>query len=386
MSRRSALKNRDNTPRRNREEFAFVQTDDDGSVASVDSVESLRSHKSRKSRSGHYEERVGIPELGADVFTYLNPSQSSKFLRTKKKIAEYASRTFGPEQYELIMEGTEPTVKPPDKPNQDPTTKQVDPIDMADYQQDRKFYNEEKKRLEKEKAQSFMLVLGQCVVPLRNALESKGDFTTIRKDRDVVELISRIETLVYETDKKQNQNYMLYKQLRKLCNVVQARGESEADYAMRFRAQAETVEKSGGVLVPSKFAAATDDEKAKAKEAFLACGFMIQADRSRHAHTLEYLKDEMLAGRDTYPVTVSEALEFLNKQSANMGVGKSPRDIVGRSIQLAQAGDSDSDASRGIHCYKCGKEGYTTKDCPKCASVKQKKKSTSGRQNSAFMS
>ncbi len=356
MSRRSALKNRDDTPRRSREEFAFVQAEDNGSVTSMDSVETGKSHRSRKSRSGPYEERVGIPELGADVFTYLNPSQNSKFLRTKKKIAECASRTYGPEQCELIMEGTLPTVKPPDKPSRDVTTNEVDPIDMADYQQDRKFYNEKKERLEKEKAQSFMLVLGQCAMPLRNALESKGDFSTIRKDRNVIELISRIETLVYGTDKKQNQDYRLHKQFQKLFSMTQFRGESESDFATRHVAQAESVEKCGGMLIPSKYSMAADDEKAAAKEAFLACGFVVQADRAKHEHTLKWLKDEMLAGRDMHPKTVPLAGEFLTKRSANAGAGKSTRDIVGRSIQLVQAGDSDSESSRGIHCYKCGKE------------------------------
>ena len=60
--------------------------------------------------------RVGIPELGNNVFTYIQPNQLSKYLKSKKAVAEYCCREHGPEQYELIMEGKEPVVKMPKRP------------------------------------------------------------------------------------------------------------------------------------------------------------------------------------------------------------------------------------------------------------------------------
>ena len=112
--RRLAMKKRDDTPRRTREDdVVFVQTDDEDSIASFGSAGSSKSHKSRKSKGGHWDERVGIEALGTNAFTYLNPSQSSKFLRTKKRIAEHAAMVVGSEQFELIMDGVEPENKPP---------------------------------------------------------------------------------------------------------------------------------------------------------------------------------------------------------------------------------------------------------------------------------
>ena len=67
-------------------------------------------------RPNVYNEKVGIDELGSNVFAYNSPSQRVKFAKTRKKIAEYACRNYGREQYELIVDGVMPEVMEPTEP------------------------------------------------------------------------------------------------------------------------------------------------------------------------------------------------------------------------------------------------------------------------------
>ena len=96
----------------------------------------------------------------------------------------------------------------------------------------------------------------------------------------------------------------------------------------------------------------------------LACGFLNQVDKDKHKKTLDYLADECLAGRDIYPKTVGEAVEFLSKRSKDFA------SKMDRQLQFAQAyesdGDSDGSRTRKPFCFNCGRDGYTAYDCPHC--------------------
>ena len=114
-----------------------------------------------------------------------------------------------------------------------------------------------------DKAKSFMLIMGQCVQPLRTTLESRTEFPEIRKKRDVVALMKMIETLVFGMEKTQNTNWRLAKQEKKFRHLKQDN--------TRLLAQAEAVKKCGGVLVPANKVNAGDQEKEAAEAAHLAC-------------------------------------------------------------------------------------------------------------------
>ena len=65
----------------------FAGIGDDSSVGSNKSSQS-----NRNNRKLHCNEKVGMPELGNNVFTYIQPNQLSKYLKSKKAVAEYFCR------------------------------------------------------------------------------------------------------------------------------------------------------------------------------------------------------------------------------------------------------------------------------------------------------
>ena len=335
---------------------------------SVNSGGSVNTSKSSNRRSGNiHDERVGISELGSNVFTYVTSTQSSKFLRTRKKVAEFVSMKHGPEQFELVMFGEEPAFTEPSKPVEETKGAGITALQELDYKLDREEYLRKKEEFRKEKASTFMVVQGQCVQTLRNALEAKPEYPKVRKDRDVKKLMEMIETLVHGTERTQNKNWRLYKQTRKLYTIIQDKGEPEASFGNRYLAQAESVEKCGGVLMSAEGAKETDpDKRLAAREEYLACGILAQARRSVHSKSLAYLETEFFGtpSRDLYPKTAAKAVEFLAKRRTISEAEKQ----ADRQLQFAQ-GD-------GIHCYGCGMRGYTKADCPNCrkGTVKDKKR------------
>ena len=109
-------------------------------------------------------------QLGTNVFTCISPSQDSKPQKSKKKLAEFAAREHGSEQHELIPFGQEAEFEEPAKPTSSKAR------DISDHKQERDFCLAQKEKHRQDKAKSFMLIVGQCVHPLRTVLESRTEF------------------------------------------------------------------------------------------------------------------------------------------------------------------------------------------------------------------
>ena len=104
----------------------------------------------------------------------------------------------------------------------------------------------------------------------------------------------------------------------------------------------------------------------------MAAGIICNANKKKHGATIQYLKNEFMGGRkDIDKTTVAEAVDYLSSGNRNQNKGT-------EGVQFAQQDDDESGGYK-LRCWKCGKEGFTTKDCPKCAiaafkSKKDKKK------------
>ena len=128
------------------------------------------------------------------------------------------------------MHGTKPHVEEPTKPVPD-TDGKIDEIKMMEYKQDREWQKRQTTRIEEQTSQSFFLVPGQAVTPLRNAIEALPEFTKVRKDRDVDALIVMMETLTQGTENEQNKFVRQWKQMKKLFkDTEQQDGEPDAVY------------------------------------------------------------------------------------------------------------------------------------------------------------
>ena len=133
-------------------------------------------------------ERVGVNELGRNAFTFISPSQMSKFQKTRKKVAEYCEQRHGRGQHELIMFRKKPVFKERTKPEVGSDGK-IDDLKLMEYKQDREWQKLETSGVEKETSQSFFLILGQAVTPLRNAIKAFPEAPKVRNERDVDSLV-----------------------------------------------------------------------------------------------------------------------------------------------------------------------------------------------------
>ena len=153
--------------------------------------------------------------------------------------------------------------------------------------------------------------------------------------------------------------------MKKLYLLRSDKGEPLANFGERYLAQAAAAEQCGAVLLPQDKVNAGEQERVAARDAHLACGFLNQVDKDKYKKTLDYLADECLAGRDIYPKTVGEAVDFPSKRSKDFG------SKMDRQLQFAQAHESDEDSvgsrsRRPPFCFNCGRDGYTVNDCPHC--------------------
>ena len=57
--------------------------------------EMMLAQAGEKGKNNMYNERVGIEALGANVFTFICPSQMSKFQKKRRKVAECAEQHHG---------------------------------------------------------------------------------------------------------------------------------------------------------------------------------------------------------------------------------------------------------------------------------------------------
>jgi hypothetical protein len=76
--------------------------------------------------------RVGIEELGGNIFQFGTPGQQVKYNRTKKAIADFMGITsdWGQELYTAIMEGVEPEFTEPEDPGKNATKGQLQRYDI----------------------------------------------------------------------------------------------------------------------------------------------------------------------------------------------------------------------------------------------------------------
>ena len=143
-------------------------------------------------------------------------------------------------------------------------------------------------------------------------------------------------------------------------------GEPDAAHGARLVAQAESAVKCGAVLIPESAIGEDESERLKEKEEFLAAGIICNASKKMHGKTINYLKDEFMGGRqDVYKKTVADAVDFLSKRTKDRNSGSA-------GVQLAQH-DGDESGTK-IKCCNCGTEGFTTKNCPRCAIALMKSK------------
>ena len=150
----------------------------------------------------------GLEELRGHKFTMGVAGQEQVYITTRRKIAEYAGRTYRQEFYRLLEDGEEPDFELPEKPKDGDR-------DLA-YQCQVKAVVAEQTEFNKEKGKVFLIVLGQCMSAVCNHVERLPDYRKLEKTKDVVGLLERIKEIVFHTDNNQFEYWTIQAHVCKL--------------------------------------------------------------------------------------------------------------------------------------------------------------------------
>ena len=303
-----------------------------------------------------------IEELEGQMFTYGEKDTIDTYVKTKKAIADYVNMTYGKEMWTLVSELTEAAPEEPEAPSSKDSSKQ------RIYENKMKRFWELEDRYKERKNKVFRLIMLQCTLPLKNKLQQLAGFKVREGNDDVIWLLGRVKDLAYGVTEKQNEYWVLQDVMRRGFMMRQFAHESLEDFYDRFVAHHEMVEELWGVLCPPKKGNLTGIEQKVEQDKFKACIFLAGVNRDNHWPVIEDLKNDCIAGRDSYPANVEDMMELLSFRMRKSGKGKKGKassNENGRNDGRPQVESSFVQRRTSqLVCHCCGESGHLARDCP----------------------
>jgi hypothetical protein len=205
----------------------------------------------------------------------------------------------------------------------------------------------------------------------------------MKVDYDAIELLKSIKDCVFKASSQKYGHHARHsKALRKFANFHQDKNNNSQEYYQRYKNQVEVAEHCGvdiGVDLEVieetlqelglTMASSTPDQVKVAKEVsreeYLACAFLLGADRKRYGKLMEDTENVYIQKDDKYPKTLVEAYNLLIhwKQDPKnlMQVLGSTNDGIAFT-NLCDEAKPIKDCSH-IMCYNCGKKGHYSSTC-----------------------
>ena len=167
----------------------------DGTSVSGDTNASHGLDKNKKSNK-KYEKNNHlcgeIEALGSNVYTYGKRNQGDWYIKTTEAIADYVGHEYSKEMQMLVRNSKQTVYKEPEEPS-DEKSKWV----TEKYKQQLNIYFTKIEKYRQHKAKVFVIIMGQCVLAMRNKLESKSEFEKWEEEDDVVSLLKAIKQLSF---------------------------------------------------------------------------------------------------------------------------------------------------------------------------------------------
>ena len=231
------------------------------------------------------------------------------------------------------------------------------------------------------------VIMGQCTPALQEELRAEDTYETRATSYDSIWLLKTLQKVTAGMNKTNNPYYSLFHAMKEFYTIRQKEGESVEDYYRRFEAAQELITLSNGAVTDiSKLLVTEHKTDALATESttfqkFLAITFIEQADSNRFKNLWTELKNNLVHKRDSYPLTVAEAVHMLThwnptpSNGNNHGGNRSGRSNRTPQVGFMQQGKEKKDESEPtpggdgilsphINCYKCHKWGHYASVCP----------------------
>lgn len=267
-------------------------------------------------------------DLNGCTYDCSDPRQAADmYTKTTKEIAEYVGRTYkyGADIRMAIETLIVPTFSEPTDPPKEASRTQV-----RIWEKRVNEFVKKETHLEENIKTIYSLIFGQCTEAMRAKLESISSHQTIAAASDGIELMKNIKTVMYNFQSQKYAPLALHESKKRFYALTQDKHTTVTVYLERFQNSVEVIEHCGGTigidpgLVDITMTAATPVmTRATAtptqllaaenytKEEYLACSFLMGADRHRYGKLLEDLENDFTQRRDNYPKTLVDAYNLL---------------------------------------------------------------------------
>jgi hypothetical protein len=253
----------------------------------------------------------------------------------------------------------------------------------------------------------YSLIWGQCTDVMRQKIASHSDYETTEDVSDAIGLLKTIKSIMFNFQGQIYRPQALRDAKRRFYNLFQDRHMTAQAYLDKFQNSVEVIEHCGGDLgidnglIDATFTTANpvvnrdtatpatmEAAKKYAREQYLACAFLLGADRKRYSKFLENLENDYTQKNDRWPKTITDAYSLLinwkqDPRSLLQVVGASSDGIaftnVGEKATAKKVTNSTPATTTGnekervwvqflpihtVKCYECNKMGHYSNECP----------------------
>ncbi len=282
------------------------------------------------------------------------------------------------------------------RPSRVEEEKKDDKDAIFEYQTEYKQYIDGKRILRENHRVLYGVIWGQCSPSLQAVIKGLPDFLLRSTKYDVEWLLKQLKVVSNGIDCKSNVYVQLQISISALINIRQYANESNDAYLRRFNSAVDTVELCGGNHIfftensGYSYDIATNSEKERIKDRFLAVCLIRRSDRSRYGNEQDILEKRDASGMDEYPTTLMLAFDTLNRWSlilnrrgprnADINEKKSKPSFAGtdnvsqykneqvssKSFMAGLTNDKkEITLKKHIKCKLCKKWGHWPDKCPK---------------------
>jgi hypothetical protein len=341
--------------------------------------------------------------LKGHVYDIVSTNTSANtFITTTEEIAEFSGRTLKMGNYVKgsMEQMVTVTANKPSKPSPGKDGA-IDEVDQAIYKEEVKSYVIDKKLLESSMQKAYPIIYGQCSDGIRAKIEAMSNHTALSDAGDPIGLLKNIKTVMTNFQTTKYMPHAVYDCKRSLFLYRQDRDVSVAEYHKHFKSLVDVIEYNGGSLgadrglVISKLRAAGLDPgtasrseretaTAEARDATVACAFILGADKARFGKLKEDLENAYTQGNDKYPSDLTDAYKLLtnwkqdprnhiqvvrrNENTADLAftnVAAEGNDELSEQLSFANLGRNNPNNTNhpGIQCYHCQQMGHYADGC-----------------------
>ena len=193
----------------------------------------------------------GYESMNGHVFQMREESRVTlQFDKTCKELIRFIVKKFkNPDDLvSLVMNMKETKIRCPDTPEKDKRTGKLSRSNKLIHRQRVNQYLVREQSYEENKKKLFMVVWDQCSKSLQNRLESIQGFDKIKRKRDVLKMLKKIKSHMYDFDETEFLGTSLNTAVMSILNCKQGNSESNANYLARFRNNLDVLEYYGGTF------------------------------------------------------------------------------------------------------------------------------------------